>query len=285
MAVLALLLSLVATTGWQTTSADTLRFAPLPMEDRKILLSQYAPLLAYLGETTGDAYRFRFYDDYGRILQALHDDEVDVAYLGPLPYVRLTAKDEDFVPLVQFLNEGGKTTYTCALLAFGGDRIDLEDLEGRRVALTQPYSTCGYLVTEALLRREGASLAANDFDYTGSHSEAILSVVRGTHAIAGARTSIARKFAHLDVTVLAESDPLPGFLLVANPRTTTDAQRAAIREALVGLDPAGSEADRERLSHWGAPIRFGAVPAEDSAYQGVRELDRQLPSGIPGIDR
>ncbi|MGM0516906.1 MAG: PhnD/SsuA/transferrin family substrate-binding protein [Pseudomonadota bacterium] len=261
-----------------------LRFAPLPMEDRKILLSQYEPFLDYLHEATGEDYDFRFYQDYGRILESLWNGEVDLAYLGPLPYVRLTARDDGFVPLVTFLNEAGEARYTCSVVVFAGDGLDLGDLAGRRVALTQPYSTCGYLVTESLLREAGIALEAGGFDYTGSHSEAILSVVRGSHAAGGAKTSIVEKFAHLGVVPVAESDPLPGFLLVANPSTTTEAQRERIRQALVGLDPA-DPADRERLDNWGESIRHGAIPVEDSAYDPVRRLLDRLPDSIPGIDR
>lgn len=266
-------------------AADSpLRFAPLPMEDRKILLSQYEPFLDYLQEATGEAYDFRFHRDYGRILDALRDDQLDLAYLGPLPYVFLTARDDGFVPLVIFLNRAGEARYTCSLVVFAGDGLALGDLAGRRIALTQPYSTCGYLVTDFLLREAGLSLAAGGFDYTGSHSEAILSVVRGTHAAAGAKTSIAEKFAHLGVVPLAESEPLPGFVLVANTRTTTAVQRERIRQALVGLDPA-DPTDRKRLDHWGEAIRFGAIPVEDSAYDPVRRLLDRLPDGIPGIER
>jgi len=267
-----------------TAAGEPLRFAPLPMEDRKILLSQYEPFLDYLQEATGEDYEFRFYRDYARILEALWNDEVDLAYLGPLPYVRLTARDDRFVPLVTFLDETGQARYTCSLVGFVGDGLDLADLPGRRFALTQPYSTCGYLVTASLLRESGMGLEPGSFDYVGSHSEAILSVVRGSHAAAGAKTGIVEKFAHLGVVALAESDPLPGFLLVANPRTTSRAQRERIRQELVALDPA-DPADRARLAQWGEAIRHGAVPVDDASYAPVRRLDDALADGIPGIDR
>lgn len=260
-----------------------LRFTPLPLEDRKILLSQFRPMLDYLQRETGLEYQFRVYENYGKILQALQDDAVDLAYLGPLPYILLTREDADFEPLVRFLNAEGGSYYTCSLVAFGDNPVELADLVEQPIALTQPYSTCGYLLTETLLRRHGRSLAQNRFDYTGSHSESILSVVRGTHVVGAAKSSIVDKYRHLHLRVIAESGPLPGFLLVANTRTTTAAQRQRIRAALTGLKPLRDAAARRTTQDWGDNIRYGAIPARDADYEPIRGLYEALPAGIPGI--
>jgi phosphonate transport system substrate-binding protein len=242
-------------------------------------------MLEFLEHRSGQTIVLNAQSDYEAVLQGLIDDRIDLAYLGPLPYVLLTDRDDRFVPLVRFLNAEGKSLYTCSLAHFGDTPMRLDQLGGKRVALTQPYSTCGYLTTEHLLRSAGQTLRNIRYFYAGSHSESLLEVVRGNAAVGSAKTAIARKYRILDVQPLAESPPLPGFLLVANPRTTTAAQRAAIREALLSLTPQTNADDRSITADWGEAIRYGAIPARDSAYDPVRELYRSLPDGIPGVDR
>ena len=262
-----------------------LRFVPLPMEDRKILLAQFRPMLGYLELTTGIELELDSYGDYETILQGLLDDRIDLAYLGPLPYVLLTERDDDFRPLVRFLNAEGESQYTCALARFGKQPARLRDVGRTRISLTQPYSTCGYLATEELLQHVGRSLAEIAHFYAGSHSESMLSLVRGEAEIGSARTSIVRKYRHLNVEVITQSPPLPGFVLVANPRTTTEAQREAIRDALLSIEPLTDPDDRTLTRDWGEAIRHGSIPADDGAYAPVRRLYRALPDGIPGIAR
>jgi len=286
MLALAVIALLAATTA--PVPADDgapLRFVPLPLEDRKILLAQFRPMLGYLERTAAVDLELDTHSDYQTILQGLLDDRIDLAYLGPLPYVLLTERDDAFEPLVRFLNVDGESQYTCALARFGKRPARLEDVGRTRISLTQPYSTCGYLATEQLLQDVGRSLAEISHFYAGSHSESMLALVRGEAEIGSARTSIARKYRHLNIEVITESPPLPGFVLVANPRTTTDTQRTAVREALLSLEPLTDPDDRALTGDWGEAIRHGAIPADDQAYAPVRQLYRALPDGIPGIAR
>ena len=278
-------LLLTATHSAIAAAPPALRFAPLPIEDPKIVAADFRPMLAFLEQRTGNAIALETFVDYGAILQGLREDRIDLAYLGPLPYVLLTERDEHFEPLVRFLNADGRSEYTCALARFGNYPRRLESIGGARLALTQPYSTCGYLATERMLRDAGQTLRHMRYFYAGSHTESILAVVRGDALVGSAKTDIAAKYQHLNIQIVAESAPLPGFVLVANRRTTTAAQRAAIRDALLSLEPRSEPSDRATTASWGPAIRHGTIRAEDRAYDPVRRLYRALPDGIPELTR
>ena len=250
--------------------ARTLVFAPLPMESRETVLKQFMPLARYLEERLGCTIVFDYSENYAQILEKFELGRLDLAYLGPLPYVSLRARDKMATPLVHFREASGDPLYTCAIVALADRRLDLSRLENRRVALTQPLSTCGFLSTNGLLRGHGSRLERNLYRYVKKHDEVAKAVVRGEFELGGLKTAIGRKYAHLGLSILAETPPLPSFALVGNSGSLSREEQDAIREILVGLDPLGR--DREMLSIWGENIRHGAVPAKDEDYEPVRVL-------------
>jgi phosphonate transport system substrate-binding protein len=260
-----LLLSLAAP-AW----SEVITFAPLPMENRETVLKQFMPMAIYLRQTLGLEVRFDYSDSYDQILEKFRAGVIDLAYLGPLPYVSLKARADHAEPLVHFKESDGKPLYTCAIVALADRKIDLASLSNQKVALTQPLSTCGFLSTNGLLRERGSSLARNLFRYLDKHDEVALAVVRGEYEIGGIKTAIGRKYAHLGLNVLAETAPLPSFALIANTKTLKPETRSAIRTALAGLDPAGK--DKDMLALWGDNIRHGSALASDRDYAPVRAL-------------
>ena len=243
---------------WAPAQDRPLVFAPLPMEDRETVIKQFMPMAAYLRQATGREIVFDINESYDRILDKFRRGEIDLAYIGPLPYVALRNGDEHAVPLVHFNEPSGEPFYTCALISLADKAVDTARVENRKIALTQPLSTCGYLAASGLLRERGSDLAKNLYRYLNKHDAVAMSVVRGEFDLGGLKTAIARKYAHLGLAILAETRPLPSFALVG------------IRDALARLDPSGK--DREMLQGWGDNIRHGAVPARDEDYAPVREL-------------
>lgn len=251
-----------------TVSAQPLVFAPLPMEQPQRLISQWKPLLDHLAGRLGFSYRMDFSDSYTSLLDKFRNGELDLAYLGPLPYVTLKAQMPAATPVVLFNEPDGQPGYRCAIAALAESGLGLADLSDRRIALTQPLSTCGYLSTASLLRQAGSDLERNQYRYLGRHDTVAIAVARGDYAAGGLKGSIARKYQHLGVRVLAETAPLPAFALVANAERLSDVAIDAIRQALL-------QADAEARASWGEAIRYGVVPASDRDYDEVRALGGQ----------
>lgn len=269
----------------QTAWADSiLRFAPLPLEDRKILHEQFHGLMAYLSRQTNRQIEMVYLDDYANILDSFRNNQIDLAYLGPLPYVILKKDFAAAEPVVCFRDVNGMPDYTCSLVAFGDDDLQLDKLKGLRFGLTQPYSTCGYLAVSEMLRQQGLSLHrdGNSFRYAGSHSKAALGVARGEFDVAGVKTAIAKRYLHLDLHILEESHRFPGFALVANRNNLDEQTIATLRAALLALDPTQNPADRNRTRSWGKHLRNGAGPPAACNYDGVAEALQHTPWPIPG---
>lgn len=266
--------ALAALCFFGSVQAETLVFAPLPMEQPEAVVKQFKPLLDHLGKTLGMTIQIDYSTSYAELLRKFRQGKIDLAYLGPLPYVTLKSQYAPAVPVVHFLEKSGKPSYTCAIISNGSQKT-LHGLKGQRVALTQPLSTCGYLSTDGLLQRVGSSLEKNKYRYLNKHDEVAQAVARGDFEVGGIKTAIARNYAHLGITVLAETAPLPSFALIANASKVPGKRIDDIRGALENLKPASNAADKELMQGWGENVRYGAVNASDRDYDPVRELRRR----------
>ena len=255
----------------------TIRFTPLPMVGERALRSQFLPMLDYLTRETEIRFRWTYIPDYDGVISAQKNDAVDLAFLGPLPYVALTRQDPAFEPLVHFREKDGSRGYNCALVAFNSEGpYRTADVINKRIGLTQPKSTCGYFAVSVMLARAGRAIEGNgnQYEYAGGHDKAIMGVVRGAYDVAGAKLAIVRKHERLGVQVIDQAGPYPGFALVANKRTMAAEQREAIRDALL----TASQTERAR---WGEPMRNGAFSAYDQDYEALRKDLRRLDGTTP----
>ncbi|MDD2464910.1 MAG: PhnD/SsuA/transferrin family substrate-binding protein [Desulfobulbus sp.] len=256
-----------------------IRFAPLPMENREALVLQFRPMMEYLEQKLNRPIIFDFSESYDRILEKFLTNKIDLAYLGPLPYVELRAKDAHAEPLIHFREASGRPMYTCAIVSVADNPIKLQALNNHHIALTQPLSTCGYLSVNGLLQERGSNLADNRYRYLDKHDVVALAVIRGEFDLGGLKTAIGKRYTHMGLKILAETPPFPGFGLIGNQKTLSQKTLEAIRQAMIQLDPAG--ADKELLGRWGGSIRYGAVQATDSDYQTVRKYkgNLEIPTG------
>ena len=253
-------------------AAQELRFAPLPMEQKEKVLHQITPMLHYLEKPLGHHFSINYYENYADILQDFQEKKIDLAFLGPLPYVQLRKKYPDAEPVVRFLDRDGKDTYTCSLITgIESGLSTVAALKGKHLGLTQPHSTCGYLSSNFLLQQVDLTVEDTEFRYTGSHQEVALAVVRGEFDAGGIKTSIAKQYAHLGLRFLAESKSFPGFLLVANKQTLPPEQIAIIRNTLLQLRPLDNTAHAAETKTWGKNVRYGTTEAQDNDYDVIRK--------------
>lgn len=257
--------------GHRPLLAQTLYFAPLPMEQPEEVVKQFKPMLDYLEKRLGTKIEIHYSTSYAEILERFRTGQLDFAYLGPLPYVSLRDNYPQAEPLVHFLEKNGQATYSCALIS-AGEKL-ARPLRGKTFALTQPLSTCGFLAVNAMLHERGEKLESQRFRYLDKHDEVALAVARGDFDFGGIKTAIARRYAHLGITILDETPPLPAFALIANSRRIAPQRLQQLRELLTGLDPQGN--DRKLLAGWGEQLRHGAVAAHDADYDVVRRLRKQ----------
>ncbi len=239
---------------------DVLVFAPLPMIDRAKVYDTFYPMVQVLEKKLNKKIEIFYSDDYGQILEEFKKSKIDIAYLGPLPYVKLKESYEFAYPLVHFKDQNGSSLYTCSFVRF----LNNEKIE--KIALTQPLSTCGYLSVNNLLDNK---LENYKYKYLGKHDEVALSILRGDFDAGGLKTSVAKEYFHLGLDEISRTESLPGFALVGNSKSLDLEYLKEIQIILLQIE-------KDIYSKWDKEIRYGLEPAYDKDYENLRKMMKNI---------
>ncbi|MBF0218133.1 MAG: phosphate/phosphite/phosphonate ABC transporter substrate-binding protein [Gammaproteobacteria bacterium] len=262
-----LMIILLTLFGAPLSAVEALRFAPLPMENRETTIANFSPLLAYLELQLQYPVTLSYYESNQEVIDAFANNQIDIAFFGPLPYLKTRQHHAKIEPLVFFKAADGTATYHCALIAALDERpTSLSVLKGQRFGLTMQMSTCGYLVTEAILKDQaGFSLAESNYHYLGSHEEVVRAVVAGQVDVGTVKDEFALKYSPLGIRVIAQSAAVPPVGLAGNSATLDAATLETIREVLLTTPPSV-------YSQWGSTIRHGMTAASDDDYAALRNF-------------
>ena len=216
-------------------SRDIIYFAPLPMENASKTLEIFTPLVNYIESKTGKNIKMIYKGSNKEVMEGLKDGSIDIAYFGPLPYARLSTQFKDVVPIVQYLENNGKETYTCTLFKRKGEALNLKNIVDKQFALTHKYSTCGYAFVYELLRENKSDIDDNYFKYIGSHYNAVFEVITGDYDIGAVKTSIFNKYKHLNIESIAAGKPNPGLMIVANGSTLNKKEIVNLQNIILNI--------------------------------------------------
>lgn len=246
----------------------TIYFSPLPMKSKKQTIEEFLPFVHYMETKLPYKVEFNYKKDYNDILNGFIDGSIDIAYLGPLPYTVLRSRYPHVKPIVSFKQPDGTNSYRCAISKFSKDTIDFD--KPVTVALTQPLSTCGYYAVKKMLKKEfGLSLAKQRYDYTMSHTNALIGVVKGEYMIAGSSERLAKQHQSLGMEIIARSELLPTFALVVNTKTLSSQEIEQITETLLNIP-------KYEYQDWRSIFKNGFSPADAEAYDAI-DLDCEVP--------
>ena len=250
--------------------ARVINFSPLPMDKAPKLFIQYAPLLKYLEEETGYEFKFNYSENYVQIIEKFKNGQLEIIELGPLPYVKLKEDFNDAYAFLTFLNNKGKDSYTCEFLSTDKSIKSLKDIDNDiNIKLTRKISTCGYLMSEFILKKNGKSLENLQYDYVGTHSNVLLSLLLKENTAGTAKSTIVEKYKHFNFTTLASSPPIPGFAFVANKKIITQEEINNIQKALLKLHPLKNSEDKKFVSNWSENTKYGSQLTKKDAYKDI----------------
>ncbi|MBI5656934.1 MAG: PhnD/SsuA/transferrin family substrate-binding protein [Geobacter sp.] len=242
--------------------AAAITYTPSPIEHIETAVTSHAPLADHLAKILGRPVKIRYEQKHADIIRLFREGQIDLAQMGPLPYVKLREQFHRAIPLAIFKEADGRTSYNCALVtAFDGPKR-VGELRGS-IALVQPLSTCGQLGIDYILGRHGKGIGQFSHEYLGNQDNVALAVIRGEYAAGGVKSSIAAKYASLSLRIMEETPPFPGLVLVGNGATLSREQLEAIRKALLALPP---ESSKRFIAG-----KFGFAPVVDRDYQVIRD--------------
>ncbi|QIH99844.1 phosphate/phosphite/phosphonate ABC transporter substrate-binding protein [Rhodococcoides fascians A21d2] len=271
---------------------ETITLAAIPAENSTDLKASYDPVITRLEKETGAKVEFIQASDYAGVVEGLIAGNVDIAFFGPFAYVVAGINGVEMTPLGAVVqDEGGKPGYQ----SYGIARSDnasvngLADYAGKNVCFVDPSSTSGFLYPTAGLIEDNVIASGSEADisaamtpiYAGGHDASVLAVKAGDCDAGFAfdtmvdRTMIDNgEIAPGELKTVWKSDTIAGSLFAANDDLGTDAIAKLQDVFSEGMNSDAFVADgicaeECRITDEDA---WGVVPAQDSDYDGVRNV-------------
>ncbi len=270
--------------GQAETGTDGLTLAVHPYDNPSRLMARFEPLCRYLGRQLGRPVRLYLAHSYGDQIRQIARGRVDLAYMGPTPYLRAhdnyLKKQANNIQIIAGESQNGEPNYYSVLVVRQDGPIGhVDEMKGRTIAFGSPRSFGSYFVPRAMLLDAGVQLHdLKDYEFLGRHERVALAVAHGDFEAGGLRRDIADRYLDRGLRIIGQSSRLPPHVIVARP----------------GLDPALVERVREALLRPGADARpaFQAFslegrpttfsPIGDSAFDPARSILRRMETASPG---
>lgn len=219
-ALLVLLIGTAHTAGAQKANRPKqLTIGLLPGESAPTVIRLNEPMRAYLEKRLGIPVKLMVGANYAATGEALRFGRIDIAYLGPVTYVK-QSQHAKLVPIARPSHAGvGPAFHAVIIVPSDSTAKQLADLKGKEVAFGDPASTSGTWVPQYQLLAAGLTAKR---DYTprvlGAHDAVALAVANHRVAAGGLSLPIYNRLikeGKLDpkaVRILAESPPIPEYM-------------------------------------------------------------------------
>jgi phosphonate transport system substrate-binding protein len=254
---LTLLLSLQALAAPATTTRQTLKIGVAEGKGSQTAVDSFAPFIKQMNASPKYVFEMVVFEDGEKQYEALRDGKVDLAFLGPAPYVK-AHHEFKAQPVVA---EAGDLR-SMLVVAKSSPIRSVKELRGKTLALGYEGSTTTHLLPMLLLSKH--QLKGGDMSrvtFVGDQTKKIVEAVLDGTATAGGISETLYAAHKNELRVLETSEALPGALMVAHPKVGTTAIKD-LRALFVKYVPTA-----------GSP-RFakGAVAVTDDTYNRVRFL-------------
>jgi phosphonate transport system substrate-binding protein len=235
------------------------------------LMERFTPLADHLSKTLGVPVQVKVSSSYSDHVAAVGHGKVDLAFMGPAPYVRLVHQFGGR-PLLARLSFNGETHFHGVIaVPVTSDIRSLGDISGRNFAFGDPHSTMSTLVPTYMLQQAGVTISDLDgYAHLENHHNVVLSVLLGKYDAGAMKAEVFHAYRERGLKVLAWSPEISSHLFVASS-TLSEEVVGKLRQAMWELHktPEGRQALKA--------IKKGTtalVPAQDSDYTNLREILR-----------
>lgn len=245
------------------------------------LITMYSPLADYLADRTGIPVDIVVSKDYKTHSYKVGKDELDIAYIGPLAYIKLV-KSYGKKPLLARLEINGSPTYH-GIIAVRKDSLiyELSGLKGKRFAFGSSYSTMGHMVPRVVLCNE--DIEVEDFgkyDFLGNHANVALGILAGDYDAGAINEVTFHKYEKRGLRELAVTEQFSEHLFVVSSKVSPELTDI-LKNALFDLK---NTAEGEKIMRSIKSTMTAMVPVKDSNYDNLREVDKIFKRYVDGLD-
>ena len=248
---------------------DELILAVLPFLSAKEIVQKFTPLAEYLSTQMGMKVSIKVGGSFQEHINFIGQDKVDIAYMGPTPYVHLVDKFGK-KPLLARLEVNGSAQFCSYIFTRkDGDVKTLGDLKGKSFAYGSRKSTMSFVLPHYTLMQAGiVDDGHEEHAFLKTHSNVALGVLAGDFAAGAIKPSVFKEFEPLGLKVIAESERISEHLFVTRS-DLPDQQVQKLRKIFLSI--IDSEEGLAALKSINAQAT-AMVSVQDSDYDNLRKI-------------
>jgi phosphonate transport system substrate-binding protein len=256
-----------------TLNANSISFTPLSTNKDKLYIRDYSPFLDFLSRKTDLKFEMLMVKDTKEFTKKLKKNKIDLMLVDALTYIRLKENIKHIEPIVAFRSRSGRIRSTCSIITTDKNITELSVLGNKRFVISDKVSSCGYLMSEHMLKKSGLSLNNIKYSYESNATDLVMSIILQEYDAGAIRTDIAKKYESMGIKFLAYSDEILGFILVANTKKIDTDKINTIKELLLDLD---IKRDNHLIKRWGSSIKYGSAPIKDVDFNKIRAILKNI---------
>ncbi len=269
MLIAAVLICLILIPPATGNAENTLIFQIHPYLPSSELLKKFTPLTTYLENRLEMDIALHISKNYQEHIEMVGNDKVDIAYVGPVIYVKVVA-DFGHKPLLARLEIKGSPLFQGVIVTNKASSIrSVQDLKGKSFAFGDPDSTMSHIVPLTVLYDKGLKLSdLVKHDFLHGHSNVALGVLMGDFDAGAVKEEVFYEYKDRGLTDLEWTPRISEHLFVASstlPATTIKTLRAAFLS--LKDDP-----DANRIMSSIKQDVTALVPVDDSNYDNLRVI-------------
>lgn len=237
------------------------------------LVNRFTPLTDYLSRRVGKRVVIDIAKDYKEHIDKIGNNEINIAFMGPVSYVKLVEKYGK-KPVLARLEVTGKPTFKGAIITAKDSGVKtLADLKGKRFAFVDPESTMGHLVPRYMMLKAGVGIEdLAEYEFIYNHHNVALGVLAGDFEAGAVKEDVFYEYEKRGLRVLEWTPAISEHVFVTSPLLSKETARA-LQEALLGLkDEKQGRAIMLKIQE----NLTGIVPAVDRDYDNLRDIIRTL---------
>ena len=266
-----LFFSVIAATSWAVDLAPGKPFiiAVHPYLPKDEILSRFKPLADMIGKVTGRSVEVRVGRSYDEHINAIGNDTVDMAYMGPVPYCKLVSMYGKKPLLVRQVINGQPMLNGEIIVRQNSALQSVSELKGKSVIFADAQSTMGSVLPQKILQQAGIALTdLSHYRFVEGHENVAMAVLAGSYDAGAVKEETFQKFAQQGLRSLAHLPAVYDHLFVTSNRVPSE-QVEAIRGLMLKLND--TEQGR-RIMESIHPKMNAFVAVSDNDYDNLRTL-------------
>jgi len=237
------------------------------------LVKRFTPLTEYLGKQLGRPVQLEISGSYDTHIHKIANGVVDIAFMGPASYVKLTNQYGKRPLLAAFQTKEGKFFHGHIMVRKDSPITSLAQLKGKRFVFGDQASTMSHFVPRYMLLKAGVDVKQfAQVSYVANHDNIALGILAGTFDAGAVKEEIFLHYAPRGLRSLARSGPITEHVFITRedlPKETV----LALRKAFLQLSD--SAEGKQIITSMRKDV-IALVPSDDRDFDSLRVIMDEL---------